>query len=213
MLTFSSVISFYCNTNFTYQNIWTLTLVSPKNLAPLSVINLSTNPTSQSSELVIKENSLAYGLYMFQFQVLVSFNGMSQISSNVAVTYMKIIPTGLAVFGIANGVSYVLIGTNQLFSLQPSVYSMDLDNIVVSSQLNFAYFCKTVNLSDPNSVNTPASQIDLLSYNTNQAVLNWNQDCFVNSSNNLFIKINPKIYNKVFFVLDCKSIICLKKVG
>ena len=187
ILTISSVISFYCNTNFTYQNIWTLTQVNPKNLAPISIINLSTNPTSQSSELVIKENTLAYGLYIFQFQVLVSFNGMSQISSNVAVTYMQIVPTGLAVFSIANGVSSVLIGTNQLFSLQPSVYSMDLDNIIAPIQMTFAYYCKTVNLSDPNSINTPASQIDLLSYKTNQAVLNWNQDCFVNSSKKFFI--------------------------
>ena len=193
MLTVSSVISFYCNTNFTYQNIWTLTQVSPKNLAPVSIINLSQNPTSQSSELVIKENTLGYGLYMFQFQVVVSFNGMSQISSNVAVTYMQVIPTGLAVFSIANGVSYVLIGTNQLFSLQPSVYSVDLDNIVVPSQLTFAYYCKTVNLSDPNSVNAPASQIDLLSYKTNQAVLNGNPDCFVNSSKKNFIKLRTII--------------------
>ena len=193
MLTVSSVISFYCNTNFTYQNIWTLTQVSPKNLAPVSIINLSQNPTSQSSELVIKENTLGYGLYMFQFQVVVSFNGMSQISSNVAVTYMQVIPTGLAVFSIANGVSYVLIGTNQLFSLQPSVYSVDLDNIVVPSQLTFAYYCKTVNLSDPNSVNAPASQIDLLSYKTNQAVLNGNPDCFVNSSKKYFIKLRTII--------------------
>ena len=193
MLTVSSVISFYCNTNFTYQNIWTLTQVSPKNLAPVSIINLSQNPTSQSSELVIKENTLGYGLYMFQFQVVVSFNGMSQISSNVAVTYMQVIPTGLAVFSIANGVSYVLIGTNQLFSLQPSVYSVDLDNIVVPSQLTFAYYCKTVNLSDPNSMNAPASQFDLLSYKTNQAVLNWNPDCFVNSSKKYFIKLRTII--------------------
>ena len=186
LFTVSSVISFYCNTNFTYQNIWTLTQVDPRTLAALSIIDLSANPTSILSELVIKENSLAYGLYKFQFQVMVTFNGNSQISSNLAETYIQIIPTGLAVFAIENGVSSVLIGTKQSFALQPSVFSLDFDNIIQPSKLNFAFYCKTVNLSDPNSINTPASTIDLLSYKNNQAlIMDRNLNCFGNNSNYL----------------------------
>lgn len=182
LFTVSSVISFYCNTNFTYVNQWTLSQIGQQ----IIPVDLRGNPTAQLSELVINENTLTYGLYRFQFQVTVTFNGNSQISSNLAETFIEIIPTGLAVFAIANGVSSVLIGTKQPFTLQPSVFSMDFDNIIQPSQLNFTYYCKTVNQSDPNSLNVPASTIDLLSYKNNQAlIMDKTWTCFGNNSNNL----------------------------
>ena len=179
MFTVSSVISFYCNTNFTYVNQWTLSQIGQQ----IINIDLSANPTAQLSELVIKENTLAYGLYRFQFQVTVTFNGNSQISSNLAETFIEIVPTGLAVFAIENGVSSVLIGTKQSFYLQPSVFSLDFDNIIQPSQLNFTYFCKTVNQSDPNSINTPVGTIDLFSYKLNQALtMDKSLNCFGDNS-------------------------------
>ena len=182
LFTVSSAISFYCNTNFTYQNIWTLTQLDPQTFVTLENIDLSIYQSHQSTELVIDENTLAYGLYKFKFQVIVTFNGNSQISSNMAETYIQIIPTGLAVFAIENGVSSVLLGTKQSFNLQPSVFSIDFDNIVQPSQLNFTYYCKMVNLSDANSLNTPASSIDLLSYKNNQALtMDRNLNCFANN--------------------------------
>ena len=183
LFTVSSVISFYCKTNFTYENKWKLTKIDLNTFADLSTIDLSSNPSSQLSELVLNENTLAYGLYRFQFQVVVKFNGNKQISSNLAETFIEIIPTGLAVFAIENGVSSVLIGTKQSFDLQPSVFSSDFDNIIQPSELNFTFYCQTVNLSDQNSISTQASKIDLLSFKNNQTlVMKRNANCFGNSS-------------------------------
>ena len=197
LFTVSSAISFYCNTNFTYQNIWTLTQLDPQTFVTLENIDLSIYQSHQSTELVIDENTLAYGLYKFKFQVIVTFNGNSQISSNMAETYIQIIPTGLAVFAIENGVSSVLLGTKQSFNLQPSVFSIDFDNIVQPSQLNFTYYCKMVNLSDANSLNTPASSIDLLSYKNNQALtMDRNLNCFAN--NGIFLIYTDKKSQKLW---------------
>ena len=183
LFTVSSVISFYCNTSFTFQNIWSLTQLDAKSLTSLTTVDLTSIPSSQLSELVILENTLAYGLYKFEFRVIVTVNGDSQLSSNLAETYVQIIPTGLAVISIENGVSSVLIGTKQSFDLKPSVFSRDFDNIIQPNQLNFSFYCKTVNLSDPNSIINLTSKIDLLSYKNNQTlVMDRNVNCFGNSS-------------------------------
>lgn len=184
LFSISSIISFYCKTNFTYRNIWTLTQIDPNTFKKLSNIDLSTNPTYRSSELVFVENVLEYGLYIVQYQVTLTFNGNSQKSSNIAKTYFEIVPTGIVVYAIENGVSGVLIGTKQSFNLRPSVFSMDFDNIVQPTELAFKYFCKMVNLSDPNSLNIRASQIDLLSFaNNDSLIMDRNLNCFGNNSN------------------------------
>jgi hypothetical protein len=175
--------------------------VDPSTLATLAIKDLSANPTSLLSELVIKENTLAYGLYKFQFQVIATFNGNSQISSNLAETYFQIIPTGLVVIAISNGVSSVWIGTNQEFILQPSVFSIDFDNIVQPSQLNFTYYCKTVNLTDLNTINSQGNSIDLLTYTNNQTlVMDRNLNCFGKNSN-FFVHKKIVKKNRIFFVL------------
>ena len=180
----STVISFYCNCNFTYQNKWTLTQVDPQTLKILKLIDLTKNPTSKLSELVIKENSLAYGLYKFRYHVEVTFNGISQIASNVAETFIQIIPTGLAVFAIKNGVSSVLLGSLQSFNLQPSVFSMDYDNVTQPNKLKFVYYCRTVNQSDTSSFTSSSNQIDLFTYKYNSSlIMNKRLNCFGNSSN------------------------------
>lgn len=178
----SSVISFYGSSNFTLQNYWTLNEVDPKTLTNLNDVDLSKNPTSKSSELVIKENTLTYGLYKFQYQVIATFNKISEISSNIPETFIKIIPTGLAVFAIQNGVSNILIGSLQSFNLQPSVYSIDFDNLIQPSELNFTYYCKTVDLSDPNSINASVGSIDLLTFKNQALIMDRNLSCFGNNS-------------------------------
>ena len=192
MFSVPTVISFFCNTNFTYQNKWTLTQVDPQTLNIKKIIDLTKNPTSRKSELVIKENFLGYGLYRLVYQVKVTFNGISQISSNVAETFIQIIPTGLAVFGIKNGVSSVLLGSLQSFNLQPSVFSIDYDNKTHPNQLKFVYYCRTVNQSDTNSLNSSSNQIDLLTYKYNNSlIMNKRLNCFGNNSNFVnFIKSN-----------------------
>ena len=158
-----------------------MTQLNETTLQPITALNLASNPTSASSVLVIRENTLDYGLYLFSLEVGVTYNTISFVASNVAQTFIQIIPTGLAVFAIQNGVSSVLIGSLQAFSLQPSIYTIDMDDIVTPDKLSFTYFCKTVNLSDPNSVFY--SQNDLNAYKNNpNLVMSRNQTCFGVSS-------------------------------
>lgn len=176
----ASIIYYYClNVTFTPTITWTLSQIDPLKLTVLKNIDLSKNPTSPSSELVIKENKLDYGLYQFTLQVDVSFNG--NIVSSFAQTYVEILPTGLAVFALENGVSSVLIGSQQAFYLNPLLYTFDMDGIITPDKLSFVYYCKTVNLTDPNrAVNV---QNDLRSYQSNASLaLVRGQNCFGASS-------------------------------
>ena len=118
---------------------------------------------------------------MVTLKVDVTYNANSYISSNVALSYFQIIPTGLAVFGIENGVSSVLIGSNQEFNLQPSIYSIDLDNLVTPDKLSFTYYCQTVNISSASSAISP--QADLKTYsNDPNLVMMRSRTCFGNNS-------------------------------
>lgn len=122
---------------------------------------------------------------MFELKVNVSYNTNSFIASNVAQTYIQIIPTGLAVFAFENGVSNLFIGSIQEIRLQPSIYTLDLDSKITPDKLNFSYFCKTVNLSESNSAVN--SQIDLMTYKNNpNLVMNRNFSCFGTSSKKNF---------------------------
>ena len=110
-----------------------------------------------------------------------TYNTNSFIASNVAQTFIQIIPTGLAVFAFESGVSNLLIGSIQEIRLKPSIYTLDLDSKIAPDKLNFSFFCKTVNLSESNSVVN--SQIDLMTYKSNQnLVMNRNFSCFGSSS-------------------------------
>lgn len=122
---------------------------------------------------------------MFELKVNVSYNTNSFIASNVAQTYIQIIPTGLAVFAFENGVSNLFIGSIQEIRLQPSIYTLDLDSKIIPDKLNFSFFCKTVNLSESNSAVN--SQIDLMTYKNNpNLVMNRNFSCFGTSSKKNF---------------------------
>ena len=154
-----------------------MTKIDPATLLPIINIDLSTNPTSASSELVVKENTLDYGIYKFTLQVPVTYNLVNQITSNLIETYVQIIPTGLAVFAIENGVSSVLIGSRQAFSLQPSIYTIDMDSIITPDKLSFTYFCKTVNLSDTSTVVSSLNDLKTYKNNPNLNMIR-NQTCF-----------------------------------
>jgi hypothetical protein len=111
---------------------------------PINTVDLSKNPTSKLSELVIKGNNVDYGFYKFELFVNVTFNVSAMLSSNVVSSYVEVIPGGLAVYAVKNGVSNVLIGSNQEFILQPALYSYDLDDVITADKLSFVFYCQTI---------------------------------------------------------------------
>lgn len=153
--------------------------MNKSNLDVISDIDLSSNPTSFSSEILIKENTLEFGLYRFHLQVIVYFKSKMSVK-NADETLIEIIPTGLAIFGLENGASSTLIGSQQAITLSPGVFSKDMDEIITPDKLAFKFYCKTIN---PYDKNEKSSSIDLATYKSNSSLkLIRNQTCFGNDS-------------------------------
>lgn len=181
LFSISSIIFLYCsNVTFTSAKTWALNQIDPANFSILKTINLSANPTCTTTELVIRENTLEFGLYEFSLRVDVSFDGGTNSSSTQ--TYVQIIPSGLAVFALENGVSGRLVGSKQAFILSPSLYSFDLDNIITAEELSFVFYCSTVNAT--NNQRILNMQFDLKTFQSNSNLtLAREENCFAFISN------------------------------
>ena len=177
ILSLTALTYFPCNSSYTLNSLWS----SPQ------LATLSSNPTSTTAQLVIPANTLSYGIYEFTYQLnaLVTSSNIL-LSSNVPIIYVEIVPTGLAVFALANGVSGIMIGYQQAYTLYPGLYSIDFDYIIAPSILNFTFFCSTVMLSTPSSASI--NNYDLMAYKLNSSmVMSANHTCFAFNCNLLFI--------------------------
>ena len=146
------------------------------------VVDLSNNPSTSSSELYIPENTLFYGLYEVLYEVNVTMTAFPYINfTNSAKSYFKIVPTGLAINGIENGVTSLFIGSNQEFYLTPANYSYDLDELADLSSLNYKYYCRTIDLTS-NLIDN-STMTDLSTYKSNTGLaMNANKNCFFSSA-------------------------------
>jgi hypothetical protein len=175
------------NQTYALAYIWTLNqIISTVNK---SNIDLTQNPTSCLSELIIQANTLMYGLYEFNLEVnlVTSDKSASASSSSYIKTYIQIIPTGIVVNAIENGISSILIGSQQNLTLNPSKYSFDLDNLILPSQiLQFKFYCTTVLISSSFNQSLIQSQEDLLKIKTSgiSSSLSRNRTCFDSISKN-----------------------------
>ena len=82
---------------------------------PIKSVDLTSNPTFRSSELVMQSNTLEFGLYQFIFQIDVVSSKLYNVT-NSASTFIQIIPTGLAIFGlqVSHFLKKILILTNDI---------------------------------------------------------------------------------------------------
>jgi hypothetical protein len=146
-------------------------------------LDLSKNPSALTGELIFAENALDYGLYEFQFSI--NLTSISGIFQNSIRTYARIVPSGVIVFALENGMNEIKVGSNQRFFLKPAVYSYDLDNLIPPSQLNFTYYCQVVRSNSKNQ--NVQNQIDLETFKINNKLLmNRNETCFGLNSNFFF---------------------------
>lgn len=123
---------------------WYLYQINSNDFTVIQTVDLSTNPTNLQNQLVIFPNKLDYGLFKTVFEV----QSADEFSTNIFVesieTYFRIIPTGLAVFSLANGVSNLEIGYEQSIDLEPDRFSFDFDKLATINLLKFTYYCKIV---------------------------------------------------------------------
>ena len=170
----SSQTYFKCDTNYSFVYNWTITSVVTG-----FYVDLTANPTSTASQLVIPAYTLAYGVYGVQLRANLIANASYNTFYSTATSYVQILPTGLVVNALENGVCSQLVGFNQAFVLDPALYSIDLDYLLTNmSSLSFAFFCTII------STNTVSSSQNLLTCKANPSSCTFlaNQTCFSSTS-------------------------------
>ena len=168
---------FACYEGYSLQNTWLVT-----NMATMKTTNLK----ETSTRLVVQSNTLAFGLYRYTFQVSIRLYNNGSLF-NAVNTFIQIVPIGVTVFALQNGISSILIGSQQTFTLDPASYSIDLDGVISPTLLQFTFYCNTIDL---NSSSPQISQTNknLLAYKQNaQLPMLSNQTCFSSSCNTKYI--------------------------
>ena len=172
-ISFSTETYFNCNASQTLEYSWTLIQIISNNNASIFLQN---NPTAYSSGLVIPKNTLDYGLYQITFSIRIALTSDGYIFMNNISTYASIIPTGVVVNALQNGIQSLLIGSNQALTFNPAFYSIDLDNLVSPQSLSFIFYCKTINMNQTSQL---SQDIDLYQYKMNSTLLmESNYTCF-----------------------------------
>ena len=177
MFSINTATHFVCH-NSSYTKIFSWTLNRIISNGPL-LIDLSANPTHELPEIVVKSNTLVYGLYEFTVQVEIQL--VTNIFKNKLNTYVEVIPTGLAVLGIENGIQSISIGFGQTLTFNPIIYSFDFDNLASIANLTFKFYCSPSN--NNNYITSSLSSVvdkDLATFKKNSS-LEINS-CFTSNS-------------------------------
>ena len=90
ILSLSSQTYFKCDTNYSFVYNWTITSV-----ATGFSVDLTTNPTSSASQLVIQAYSLPYGVYSVQLRADLAANASYNTLYSTATSYVQILPLSL----------------------------------------------------------------------------------------------------------------------
>jgi hypothetical protein len=144
------------------------------------------------------QNTLTYGLFQISFQMNASLSGSENVvSSQKAVTYLSVSPTGIIVSATPNAVGSLVLGSKQSLVLTPRSYSMDMDSLANISALNFTFYCMRVsrNVSLTNFLST-TNATNLASLVRNSSYFQSNTSCFNSSCNYLISQII--FYTKIY---------------
>lgn len=82
-------------------------------------MNVTDNPTHESSEILFMGNSLDYGMYKFEFfcDMFFVFEEQNDAIQTIRISYIEIIPTQIAVFGVEAGMTEIDVGYMQPLDL------------------------------------------------------------------------------------------------
>ena len=160
MFSLKTLTYFACDAQYTLTHTWKSIKLDTNETLDLTIYS-----TYQSAELVIWKNTLEYGLYKFEFEVNISImNNNSTFLTSRADTFVKIIPTGLEINVVQDGLSSVLIGSQQTLTLDPTKYSIDLDNLIDLTALTFRFYCYPISLKASFYINKTNKSNDLFSF-------------------------------------------------
>jgi hypothetical protein len=157
----SSLTTFNYTQTFSQNYKWTVYELNESSLNVENQLDLSGNPSRNSANLVFGSNTLTYGLY--KFVLLVNMDMTSIFFQEELTTYIRIIPTGINVYGLENGLTDFSIGQSQGVKLKPDQYSADPDLVTNTSTLAYKFYCKLVakSLGYVNYLLTEPTRLDL----------------------------------------------------
>ena len=131
-----------CDSDLQNTKQWYLYEIDPVIGNVIKTISLANNPSSNNAELFMESSSLIYGTYKFVYQVSM-YGGASSFVEQID-TYVKIEPTGIAIFPFSGGMKQKTIGVGQSVELDPGRYSYDFDGLLNGTQLTYRFFCRIV---------------------------------------------------------------------
>ena len=141
---FSLVATTTLSCDSTLQNTkqWSLYQINPVTGVVLKKMSLANVLSAFSAEIFIPSKYLSYGTYMFLYQV--NMNGDAGPFVETVNTFVRIVPTGMAIFPFSGGIKEITIATGQSIDLDPGKYSYDFDGIFTGTQLTYRFFCRIV---------------------------------------------------------------------
>ena len=184
-ISFPVLLSIKYSGQYTYTKRWILNKIDSVTHAVLNTIDISNNPSTNLSELFIEQNTLAYGLYEVKYEVNVSMAPFTHTNfTSYAYSYVKVVPTGLAINAIENGITSLIIGSNQELYLTPTSFSHDLDELTDFSSLDYKYYCRTIDLNS-NLIDN-STLIDLYAFKINASLsIDANRNCFSSATSSM----------------------------
>ena len=133
-----------CVDNLPYIKKWSL--YRKKDDGTYDPVDLTDNPTSDRNQLVIQPNSLEYGYYKIIYEIVVTLADGSTRNPKEK-TFIKLIETGIAVYGLEFGTNNLKIGYAQDITFQPNKFSFDFDYLADIPSLQFKFYCRKVQKS------------------------------------------------------------------
>lgn len=143
------------------------------------------NPTINNAEFVLQPGTFDYGLYRIVYTVTMQSPPgivLAHINSfqSQAITNLRIAASGIVVKAIAGTTSQIHIGTAQALSLDPVLYSYDIDGVASMSALTFLFYCAVVDdgIESAYPMRSLGQPIDLRSFQTANLTMIVNSTCF-----------------------------------
>ncbi len=131
-----------CNTSLINTKKWFVYELYQNNGSIAKKVSLATIISEVNAELFIPNNFLSYGTYRIVYRV----NMVGEASSFIeeTETFLRIVPTGFAVFPFSGGIKKITIAVEQSLVLDPGRYSYDFDEILSGTSISFNFYCRTV---------------------------------------------------------------------
>lgn len=144
-----SLTTINCNTSLSNQKSWTIYKVNEQTGKDEALIELINNPTINYAELVLKPQSLLYGVYRIIYAVTLTSSNLTKLTSSVD-TYLQVIPSGLVISSLRasqpmyGGTIEITRGINQKIEFDPFLNTFDIDSVAVITSLKFKYSCQLI---------------------------------------------------------------------